>query len=193
MGTTSSAVQPIGSALGQAEREHSTAPLEGILDAVPVPVVVAEADGFATQVNTAWCRASGRSREESTGFGWLEAVESADRCRLLAAAPWVAAGHGAAPADREAPYEEPYEELDVMLAGRSTWWRLSRHGPSHVLMVALESTTAAEIASWLIPDLFAVGLGLVSVTRLAPPAPRERMLEAIDRLDEIGLKVRRAL
>jgi PAS domain-containing protein len=189
MVTTSPAVKPAGSARGQAERQHSSAALECILDPVPVPLIRVKADGFATVANSAWCRASDRSREASLGFGWLEAVDQADRCRLLAAVPWVASGRGAAAGERELPYEE----LDVTLAGRSTWWRLSQQGHAHVLMVALESTTAAEIASWLVPDLFAVGLGLASVTHVAPPAPRERMLEAIDRLDEIGLKVRRAL
>jgi PAS domain S-box-containing protein len=49
----------------------------------PVGIFRADPDGSTTYVNPQWCAISGMSAENALGYGWLEAVHSQDRDRIV--------------------------------------------------------------------------------------------------------------
>ncbi len=62
---------------GPAERDRGplvAGPEVVPLEAVPFPMLMADGDGRVRSVNSRWVRASGLSREQAAGTGWLAAL-----------------------------------------------------------------------------------------------------------------------
>jgi PAS domain S-box-containing protein len=65
-------------ALAVSERRYQT-----LAEISPVGIFHADATGYTTYVNHAWCRMSGVSFEKAIGYGWLDAVHPEDKISLL--------------------------------------------------------------------------------------------------------------
>lgn len=65
--------------LSRKKLEESKEELKAFIDTVPAIIWITGKNGNSTYLNENWYRYTGQSREESVGFGWLNAIHPEDR------------------------------------------------------------------------------------------------------------------
>ena len=98
------------------------------LDLVPFAMLITDSSGSALSVNQRWCELSGIGYEASLGSGWLDALSTETRPRLLASLREVAAHSANLSEDHQ--IGRPQNRRWVR------WW-ISRHAVAGVSMLAV--------------------------------------------------------
>ena len=117
-------------------RAHTTA--VAALELVPFAMLIADGTGNALAVNQRWIDLTGRSRPDSLGAGWLDALDADHRHRLRDDILRVAAGGPAA-----APATADYQLIGGARRRWARWW-LSGHELEGVPLVAVAAADVDE-------------------------------------------------